>query len=221
MKEQREEQGEERGEEQGEERGEERDPTSDCSGALAAGGLVASQRQRSRKAHKRKKKQKRDDSGEVLPGNVKTSRSQSSNPEGHSDGVDELESSTEGAEPPRDASIAELFQEELESAKMRLQYPAPAKRPSFGHRAGFDAFMTGYAFAFYVLKQLGDSSVGRSAESMLGGLAAMKNKLANRGKSVPLQIARSHFAKTSEGHRKAWNRTWSMMCTNATPPSSN
>ena len=186
--------------------------------------LVTSQRKQSRNTRKRKKKCKREDS-EVLPGSVETGRSQTSGSgavealEAHSDSVDDPES---GPEEPSGASMAELFQEELETAKLRLQSSTPAKRPSFGHRAGFDAFMTGYAFAFYILKQLDssrpdDSSVGRSAGGMLEGLAGMRNKLANRGKTVPLLIAKSHFARTSEGHRKAWNRTCLMMNINTAP----
>ena len=67
----REQPGEELREQQSE--GEEHSPAPDCSRDPVTGGLVASQRQRSRKARKRRKKSKREDS-EVAQGSEKTSR---------------------------------------------------------------------------------------------------------------------------------------------------
>ena len=183
-----------------------------------AGESVTDQKQQTGKARKRQRKRKREgtEQSEVLLGSQESQKSTSGtvevlgSTEEHSDSLD---SDTEENGQPSGASIAELFQEELECAKMRLQSSSqsmPDQRPSFGHRAGFDAFMTGYAFAFFVLRQLDashlDGSVVRSMEAMLAGLAGMRNKLANRSK-IPLQITKSHFTRTSVGHRKAWNRT--------------
>ena len=75
------------------------------------------------------------------------------------------------------------------------------------HRAGVDAFMTGYCFAYYCLEK-GERSHGRprvsdnhsKAASWLGELVCVRNKLALSGKPIPLQICKSHFAKTSQNH---------------------
>ena len=74
------------------------------------------------------------------------------------------------------------------------------------HRAGVDAFMTGYCFACYCLKT-GEESCGRVSDnhskrpSWLGELVCVRNKLALSGKPIPLQICKSHFARTSQNHR--------------------
>lgn len=106
--------------------------------------------------------------------------------------------------------LANLFECELSAAKARfgqsLSQTGQDKqdvtlKPSFGHRAGFDAFMTGYSFASIAV------SVRKSpTEGLLSGLKEMRNCLANRGKTFPLQITRSHFTNTSQQHRTAQTR---------------
>ncbi|XP_077986355.1 target of EGR1 protein 1-like [Glandiceps talaboti] len=74
-----------------------------------------------------------------------------------------------------------------------------------GHRAGFDAFMTGFAMATFVSK-LGKSkppeqeshntSIAEKYE-----LGVLANRLCLSGKDIPLQIMKSNFSKTSSLHR--------------------
>ena len=71
------------------------------------------------------------------------------------------------------------------------------KTRNCGHRAGFDAFMTGYCMATYLL-QLGKRN--DENELSLSSLGEIANKLSLAKKDVPLQIARSHFSKPSLLH---------------------
>lgn len=78
----------------------------------------------------------------------------------------------------------------------------PAQKPSFGHRAGFDAFMTGYVFAYFAaVTNPNKRSVSSLNEAMIAGLSPMRNRLSNRNKPVPLILAKSQFEKTSQTHR--------------------
>ena len=72
---------------------------------------------------------------------------------------------------------------------------------SGGHRAGFDAFMTGYSF----LSHLVHSTKKADLATMLlpGSNAAMselKNKVHLSYKTKPLVVFKSNFAKVSQAH---------------------
>eukprot|EP00053_Salpingoeca_punica_P001565 m.231356 g.231356 ORF g.231356 m.231356 type:complete len:86 (+) comp110952_c0_seq1:133-390(+) len=65
-----------------------------------------------------------------------------------------------------------------------------------GHRAGFDAFMTGFCLAHHL--------ASGSAVSVRDGLAVCQpaaNKLYLSGKPRPLLIVKSSFAQPSAQHR--------------------
>lgn len=79
---------------------------------------------------------------------------------------------------------------------------------SGGHRAGFDAFMTGYIFASLVIKH-GRSAEGATTVNSLSDFGIAEefgNKVYLGGKDFPLQIAQSNFAKPSKLHAEKWAR---------------
>lgn len=111
--------------------------------------------------------------------------------------------------------LSELFESDLSAAKAKFtegeihasclqDSPTVALEPSFGHRAGFDAFMTGYCFACISISLRKLTS--EKTRDWLSGVEEMKNKLANRGKAIPLHVTKSFFTNTSQQHRIAQSR---------------
>ena len=114
-----------------------------------------------------------------------------------------------------------LFEKDLVAVRARLSTsggggeegstgaPRQTDRPAgFGHRVGFDAFMTGYAFGCYAVESNHGEVVEAGQE--LARLEDMRNKLASNLR-VPLHILKSHFAKTSSTHTVAQERMRKML----------
>ena len=74
------------------------------------------------------------------------------------------------------------------------------------HRAGVDAFMTGYCFGYYASVLESGSGPGNTpaptTPSWMGGVAKSRNKIALAQKSIPLQVCCSNFVKPSQSHSK-------------------
>ncbi|XP_033127408.1 target of EGR1 protein 1-like [Anneissia japonica] len=78
------------------------------------------------------------------------------------------------------------------------------------HRAGFDAFMTGFSFATFI----GKYGVWKETEVMNNQMSLgsrfqvedLTNRLYLSGKSVPLLVEKSHFSKTSSHHREKFQK---------------
>ncbi|KAF7655150.1 hypothetical protein LDENG_00059180 [Lucifuga dentata] len=80
------------------------------------------------------------------------------------------------------------------------------------HRAGFDAFMTGYIFA-YSHAFIKKDDVGAATEKELKEeeqllLPTCLNKIYLSGKSVPLQVVKSTFSKSSKAHVQKMEMVW-------------
>uniref|UniRef100_A0A2R5L584 Target of EGR1 protein 1 n=1 Tax=Ornithodoros turicata TaxID=34597 RepID=A0A2R5L584_9ACAR len=83
--------------------------------------------------------------------------------------------------------------------------PPLVKRTTGLHRAGYDAFMTGYSFATFLLSYAKKCPSAKGLEIEYLGLEQIANKVFLSGKSVPLQIQASHFAKHSPQHREKYS----------------
>ena len=78
-----------------------------------------------------------------------------------------------------------------------------SKRAKQGvHRAGYDAFMTGYCLAFYIA--INSKSKPNSAQALSfknSDVSQIANNIYLTGKDQSLRIAASSFAKTSISHK--------------------
>ena len=85
---------------------------------------------------------------------------------------------------------------------------------SGGHRAGFDAFMTGFSY----LAHLAQSTAKSETDNLLssGPANELKNKVHLVYKTSPLLIYKSSFAKVSQAHADKYRK---LNTTQDTPPS--
>ncbi|KAL8570637.1 hypothetical protein ACOMHN_039074 [Nucella lapillus] len=79
---------------------------------------------------------------------------------------------------------------------------------SGGHRAGFDAFMTGFVLACLLSKLTTVDEAGERAISaglklrQLVGVEDLRNKIYTMGKDHPMMIGKSNFCQPSKNHRE-------------------
>ena len=69
-----------------------------------------------------------------------------------------------------------------------------------GHRAGFDAFMTGFVFAHFIATHGCFRTLSPCPKLSDLGMQDFKNRVVLSGKDIPLQIVKSNFAKKSKEH---------------------
>lgn len=80
------------------------------------------------------------------------------------------------------------------------------------HRAGFDAFMTGYIFAHScaLFRKEGAGTVGGGEDKKdeQSWLPACQNKIYLSGKAAPLNVVKSTFSKSSKAHTQKMEMVW-------------
>lgn len=82
------------------------------------------------------------------------------------------------------------------------------KADSGTHRAGFDAFMTAYIFAYSCSKIKKDGADDSAEEKEQTWLPTALNKVYLSGKAAPLNVVKSTFSKSSKAHVQKMEMVW-------------
>ncbi|XP_051553009.1 target of EGR1 protein 1-like [Myxocyprinus asiaticus] len=106
-------------------------------------------------------------------------------------------------EPGKTASKNESYVSQPQASSEAPDKPKEKKVEGGTHRAGFDAFMTGYIFAF--ARTLTANTEESPTAPLIHGCL---NKLYLSGKSVPLNVAKSTFSKSSKAHVHKMDYVW-------------
>lgn len=87
---------------------------------------------------------------------------------------------------------------------------AKKKADAGSHRAGFDAYMTGYIFAYScaLVKREEAGLEGVETESEQSWLPVCINKIYLSGKAAPLNVVKSTFSKSSKAHIQKMEMVW-------------
>lgn len=83
------------------------------------------------------------------------------------------------------------------------------------HRAGFDAFMTGYIFAYsctIIRKEEAGEADKEQEEEEQSWLPTCLNKVYLSGKVAPLNVVKSTFSKSSKAHMQKMEMVWGRRC---------
>ncbi|XP_019724915.1 target of EGR1 protein 1 [Hippocampus comes] len=100
----------------------------------------------------------------------------------------------------------ELCEDNVESTNTEMSGKSQNKADPGTHRAGFDAFMTGYIFA-YSCTLVKKDEVDVSGEEQMR-LPTSFNKVYLSGKATPLNIVKSTFSKSSKAHVQKMEMIW-------------
>jgi len=113
--------------------------------------------------------------------------------------------------------------ESNEAKTFKETLPSQHRSIRKGHRSGLDAFMTGYAFALFVVRHSkigdifsipqGDEANEKEFTQVIPFLKSdlrisVINKLYLSGKSIPLQVCKSRFTKSSKNHTEKLIRVY-------------
>ncbi|XP_057713614.1 target of EGR1 protein 1 [Corythoichthys intestinalis] len=113
----------------------------------------------------------------------------------------------EGENLKRDSNDDRICEDKLQSTNTEMTTGTSENKAESGtHRAGFDAFMTGYIFAYsctLVKKEEEDAS----EEKLIWPLTSF-NKVYLSGKTTPLNIVKSTFSKSSKAHVQKMEMVW-------------
>lgn len=104
---------------------------------------------------------------------------------------------------PNGCVADEVIHDEPNSAKLEQAslMVSSTNTASGNHRAGFDAFMTGFVMATYYQRfKVADAAT--FAES----IPDFMNKLNLSGKDIPLKVEKSRYCKTSANHSETWQK---------------
>ena len=82
--------------------------------------------------------------------------------------------------------------------------PPPPSLLGGAHRAGFDAFMTGFIFAAHLASKDKDTTGDFLPDSL--GTSEVANRIYLACKDFPLLLRRSAFAKNSQSHHTKYQR---------------
>lgn len=129
------------------------------------------------------------------------------------DGVGDV-SNTHTSEPEAPLSTDSDVAQSASVVKEKPDEAATVDRNTFGHRAGFDAFMTGCVFAWSVIAYGQSPKVSDDTAKTKPDVTNTEfiNRVYLGGKDFPLHITHSCFAKASKCHLEKWQLINSADC---------
>ncbi|XP_064604143.1 target of EGR1 protein 1-like isoform X2 [Liolophura sinensis] len=109
---------------------------------------------------------------------------------------------SEESKEPESREILQTISEKIAGVEDLSKPQAIYTNGNKGHRAGFDAFMTGFAMATFVARYGSALSSGHKNKVSLSdwGLEELVNKVCLSGKSIPMIVTKSSYCKTSKQH---------------------